>query len=156
VGGGAPSGGRPHLSALAIAPPVRHADRMTPTLNVVGLIVADMPASLAFYRRLGLALPDEADAENHVEAALDGGMRLTWDTHEVVESFDPSYQHSDGAGRIALAFQCDSPADVDRVYSDVVDAGGHGHLPPWDAVWRQRYAVLHDPDGNAVDLYAPL
>jgi hypothetical protein len=29
-------------------------------------------------------------------------------------------------------------------------------LKPWDAFWGQRYAVVHDPDGNGVDLLAPL
>ena len=28
-------------------------------------------------------------------------------------------------------------------------------MKPWDAFWGQRYAVLHDPDGHQVDLYAP-
>ena len=36
------------------------------------------------------------------------------------------------------------------------DAGHVGHLDPWDAVWGQRYATLHDPDGNSVDLFAAL
>ena len=27
---------------------------------------------------------------------------------------------------------------------------------PYDAFWGQRYATVHDPDGNAVDLYAAL
>ena len=31
-------------------------------LSVIGLVVADMAATLAFYRRLGLDLPAEADA----------------------------------------------------------------------------------------------
>jgi uncharacterized glyoxalase superfamily protein PhnB len=33
---------------------------------------------------------------------------------------------------------------------------GHGRKEPWDAFWGQRYAVVADPDGNHVDLYAPL
>jgi hypothetical protein len=37
-----------------------------------------------------------------------------------------------------------------------VAAGSHGYKAPWDAVWGQRYAVIHDPDGNSVDLFAPL
>jgi catechol 2,3-dioxygenase-like lactoylglutathione lyase family enzyme len=34
---------------------------MTPVLDVVGLVVADLPASLAFYRRLGLDIPPDAE-----------------------------------------------------------------------------------------------
>ena len=51
---------------------------------------------------------------------------------------------------------CDSPADVDATYDALVDAGAGRHLAPWDAFWGQRYAVVLDPDGNPVDLFAAL
>ncbi len=35
-------------------------------------------------------------------------------------------------------------------------AGYEGHLAPWDAFWGMRYAVVHDPDGTPVDLFAVL
>jgi uncharacterized glyoxalase superfamily protein PhnB len=57
---------------------------------------------------------------------------------------------------VSLAFLCDSPADVDRLYAELVAAGATGHREPWDAFWGQRYATLRDPDGNGVDLFAPL
>jgi uncharacterized glyoxalase superfamily protein PhnB len=43
---------------------------------------------------------------------------------------------------------------VDARYAELTAAGYEGHLKPFDAFWGQRYAVVHDPDGNAVDLYA--
>ncbi|MBC6470717.1 VOC family protein [Actinomadura alba] len=129
---------------------------MAPTFNLIGMVVTDMGRSLAFYRRLGLEIPPEADEAPHVEVTLPGGLRLAWDTAETVKSFDPSWTPSDGGGRIGLAFLCDDPGEVDRVYADFVKAGYEGHLEPWDAVWGQRYASLLDPDGNGVDLFAPL
>jgi uncharacterized glyoxalase superfamily protein PhnB len=57
---------------------------------------------------------------------------------------------------MSLAFACDGPGDVDATYARLTAAGHEGHLAPWDAVWGMRYAVLHDPDGNSVDLFAPL
>ena len=39
---------------------------------------------------------------------------------------------------------------------ELVAAGHHGELKPWDAFWGQRYACVQDPDGNGVDLFAPL
>ncbi|WP_223848764.1 VOC family protein [Microbacterium hominis] len=50
----------------------------------------------------------------------------------------------------------DSPAEVDAVYAALVAAGHDGHVAPFDAFWGQRYATVLDPDGNAVDLFAPL
>ncbi len=124
--------------------------------NVIGLVVADIGKSLAFYRRLGLDLPAEADAEPHVELALPGGLRLAWDTVETIRSFDPEWTPAQGSPRVGLAFRCAEPAEVDRVYAALVGAGYSGHKEPWDAFWGMRYAVVHDPDGNGVDLFANL
>jgi uncharacterized glyoxalase superfamily protein PhnB len=129
---------------------------MAPSLNLIGLVVADMGRSLAFYRRLGLDIPAAADTEPHVEVTLPGGLRLAWDTVGTIRSFDQDWTPPTGGARVSLAFACDSPAEVDRVYADLVEAGYAGHRPPWDAFWGQRYAIVLDPDGNSVDLFAPL
>lgn len=130
---------------------------MTPRFDLIGLVTADMAASLAFYRRLGLEIPSEADGEPHVEAALPGGLRIAWDTEETVRSFDPGWDPGPrGSGRQGLAFLCDSPAEVDELYARLTEAGHGGHKAPWDAFWGQRYAVVADPDGNSVDLFAGL
>ncbi|WP_227996039.1 VOC family protein [Nocardia australiensis] len=129
---------------------------MTPQLDFIGIVVSDMAASVGFYRRLGLDFPEGAENEQHVEATITGGMRVAFDTEAVVTSFHPDWQPPTSAGRTALAFRCAEPAEVDRVFTELVDAGYHGELKPWDAVWGQRYASIKDPDGNGVDLYAPL
>ncbi|GAA4350455.1 VOC family protein [Angustibacter luteus] len=120
---------------------------------VIELVVSDLAASIAFYRRLGLELPEDGSAP-HVEVELGGGLRLALDTVETIRSFDPGWTPPTGGHRVALAFACDSPADVDVNYRRLTDLGYAGHLAPFDAVWGQRYAVIHDPDGNPVDLFA--
>ncbi|MFF3654618.1 VOC family protein [Streptomyces olivochromogenes] len=130
---------------------------MTPRFAVIGLVASDMAATLAFYRRLGLVFPEGAEDQPHVEAELPGGSRLAIDTEETIRSFHAGWlPPAHGGGRMSLAFVCDGPAEVDSVYEDLVGAGYHGELKPWDAFWGMRYAVVHDPDGNGVDLFAPL
>ncbi|MFI8910032.1 VOC family protein [Streptomyces sp. NPDC053513] len=129
------------------------APRITPRFDLVGLVVSDMAASLAFYRRLGLDVPAGAGSAPHVEAALPGGLRIAWDTEDVIRSFDPGWTRPVG-NRVGLAFRCGAPAEVDAVYEELVTAGYRGHLKPWDAVWGQRYAVVLDPDGGEVSLFA--
>ena len=129
---------------------------MNARLDLIGIVVQDMARSLAFYRRLGLDVPPDAATEGHVETTLPGGLRLAWDTVAVVQSFDPGCTPPTGGHRVGLAFKCDSPAEVDQAYAELTGLGYEGHKEPWDAFWGQRYAMVLDPDGNGVDLFAPL
>jgi catechol 2,3-dioxygenase-like lactoylglutathione lyase family enzyme len=125
-------------------------------LDLVGIVVADMARALTFYRALGVPFPDGSESEDHVEAVLPSGLRLALDTEETVRSFQPGWQAPSGSPRMGLAFLCDSPADVDAAWERLTGMGFHGETAPFDAFWGQRYAILHDPDGNGVDLFAAL
>jgi catechol 2,3-dioxygenase-like lactoylglutathione lyase family enzyme len=127
---------------------------MAGLLNAIGIVASDMPRSLDFYRRLGLDVPETPD-QGHVDIALPNGARLMLDSAAEMQKFMPEWVGQPG-NLVSLAFQCESPAEVDTVYAAVVSAGFHGEKEPWDAFWGQRYAKLHDPDGVPVDLYAPL
>lgn len=128
--------------------------RRVPELNAIGITVADLRRSMQFYRLLGLDLPGDP-AEGHVEVTMANGTRLMFDTEEVVRSFLPDWTRTDG-NQLSLAFECESAADLDAVYARVVAAGFEGEKAPWDAFWGQRYALLGDPDGVRVNLYARL
>jgi catechol 2,3-dioxygenase-like lactoylglutathione lyase family enzyme len=123
-------------------------------LNAIGIVTSDMARSIAFYRLLGLDVPETPD-EGHVDTFLPNGVRFMLDSEETVRSFQPEWTRQTG-NQIALAFECESASEVDEVYARVVQAGFHGEKPPWDAFWGQRYAQLRDPDGVPVDLYASL
>lgn len=124
--------------------------------HFIGMAVTDMATSLAFYRLLGVEVPAEADGQPHVEAQLPGGGLLAWDTVDTVRSFDPNWTPPAGGSRVSLAFECGSPEEVDAWHAKVVAAGHRSYLAPFDAFWGQRYAVVDDPDGNHVDLFAAL
>lgn len=126
---------------------------MSARLDAIGIVTANMSRSLEFYAILGVPVPQPTD--DHAEATLPNGLRLMWDTLELVKQIDPSWQSPVGH-RTGMAFLCDSPADVDATYQKVLDAGFESSLEPWDAFWGQRYAQVCDPDGNKVDLFAPL
>jgi uncharacterized glyoxalase superfamily protein PhnB len=129
---------------------------LAPRADLIGLIVSEMGPAMAFYRRLGIEFHMGSEDDDHAEAMLPGGLRFALDTEASVQSFDPSWTAPTGDHRASLAFLCDSPAEVDRLYEELTAAGYEGHLPPFDAPWLQRYAMVHDPDGNGVDLFAPL
>ena len=123
-----------------------------PSLNAIGIAVSDMQRSIAFYRLLGLDVPD---GEDHVDAFLPNGVRFMLDSEQVIRSFLPEWQRSDG-NQVSLALECASPSEVDEIYARVTEAGFEGEKEPWDAFWGQRYALLGDPDGVRINLYATL
>lgn len=127
-------------------------------LDAVGIVVKDLALSVKFYRLLGAPFAEGAEESEHghAEATLDGGMRLMLDTEEEIKKFDPTWKRAAGSPAGALAFNCDTPSGVDQLYAKALSAGGRAHKEPFDAFWGQRYAQLRDPDGNGVDLYAPL
>jgi catechol 2,3-dioxygenase-like lactoylglutathione lyase family enzyme len=123
-----------------------------PRLDAIGIVVENLDRTREFYRLLGLDLPDDPP---HVEVTLPTGLRLMFDTAASVREFDPGWPG--GVGRtMALAFLCDSPAEVDAVCARVLAAGFEVRKEPWDAFWGQRYAIVLDPDGHPIDLFASL
>lgn len=123
--------------------------------DMIGMVVRDMAAALRFYRLLGLAVPHGVEHEQHVEVITPNGYRLAWDTRELIQMLEPDWVEPVGQ-RMSLAFKCADAAAVDTLYQAVLAAGYAGHKAPWDAFWGQRYAIVIDPDGNHVDLFAPL
>ena len=126
---------------------------MAVKLEQVGIAIVDMAAALRFYRLLGLDIPEGAEAEPHVDFAA-GGIRLAWDTVEILRGVYDEWDEHPTGHRIELAFNCGTPDEVDATYQRLVGQGYRGHKAPWDAFWGQRYAIVEDPDGNLVSLFA--
>jgi uncharacterized glyoxalase superfamily protein PhnB len=124
-------------------------------LTALGITSADIAESVRFYRLLGVEAADPDPASPHHETTLPNGLRVMWDTLELMQQLDPGWEEPHGH-RITLAFECEAPADVDATYRRVLEAGFRGKKEPYDAFWGQRYANVVDPDGNDVALFAPL
>ncbi|ANZ95342.1 glyoxalase [Brochothrix thermosphacta] len=123
-------------------------------LDMVGIIVKDMKASLAFYRALGFSFPDNAEKEAYVEVDQ-GGVRLSFNTEEMVTPLFGELEKPKGQ-RIELAFLCENVQELDRLYDNVIAKGYQGVREPWDAFWGQRYCILENVDGNLISLFVPL
>jgi len=124
-------------------------------MDAIGIVVSDMAKALAFYREVGLDVPASSDGEGHVEVGLPGGLRLMFDSEDEIRSFHPNWTSVRG-GRTHLAFALPDAARLDALHAELVAAGYESELAPFDGFWGQRYAVVLDPDGNGVDLFAPL
>ena len=128
-----------------------------PVLNLVTVIVSDMEASVAFYQRLGVTIPDgdPAWAHMHRTASLPGGAQLDLDSVEFAPKWNKDWP-GPGAGSTVIGFGVDSREKVDTIHTDMTSAGYVSQQPPFDAFWGARYAVLADPDGNPVGIMSPM
>ena len=125
-----------------------------PVIDQLNIVVTDMKASVAFYRRLGVTIPegDGPWSAHHVNVVMPGGLAFDLDSVEFAREWDNGWPGSAG---VVVGFRVASRDDVDRLYADVTGAGYRGQQPPYDAFWGARYAVVEDPDGNAVGIMSP-
>lgn len=127
-----------------------------PKLHTIGIVVKDMPRSIAFYRLLGLPIPEGEEHAPHVEYENESGYSIGFDTEAAVKERDDQWQEPSGSGRVNLQFELETPQHVDETYARVIAAGAGIYMAPWDAFWGQRFARVTDPDENVVSLFADL
>jgi catechol 2,3-dioxygenase-like lactoylglutathione lyase family enzyme len=120
----------------------------------LNLVVRDMDATVAFYRRLGVSIDADPGAP-HVTARFPSGVLVEFDTTEFAAQWDTGWRGGTG-GSTVLGFNVASRDDVDRRYADLTAAGYRAHQPPYDAFWGARYAMVDDPDGNPVGIMSPV
>ncbi len=126
-----------------------------PALTGVNLFVADMQATVKFYRRLGLTVDDSHDwGAHHVQVVMPNGLELEFDSIELTRSYDAGWQGPD-ATKGVMVFSVATREAVDELYDELTTAGYVGHQEPFDAFWGARYGVVEDPDGNNVGLMSP-
>src|SRR5437899_3073016 len=96
---------------------------------MVGLMVRDMAASLTFYRRLGLEVPDGAETQPFVQKRMESGVTIFWDT-VFADRYDPNRQVPMGGYQVMLEFFLADNAAVDAKYAELTGYGYHGRRQP--------------------------
>ena len=129
-----------------------------PVLNQLNIVCKDFDATLAFYRRLGLALPDGVahDGIRHAEVTLDCGLTLELDNQTLARTYNAAWRRAEGGSSTLIGFSLPSREAVDQLYSELTTAGYASRQPPYDAFWGARYAIVADPNGNDVGLMSPI
>ncbi|HLG89245.1 MAG TPA: VOC family protein [Alphaproteobacteria bacterium] len=133
-------------------------------LDQLNLVSGNIEASMAFYRRLGVEIPEErvwrtATGVHHASAAenKDRAIDLDLDSSAFAQIWNRGWKGRDDLrGRVVIGFKLPSQAAVDATYADLTGAGYTGLQPPYDAFWGARYAIVEDPDGIAVGLMSPI
>jgi uncharacterized glyoxalase superfamily protein PhnB len=123
---------------------------------MLNVVVSDMAASLDFYRRLGVAVPEGEEASPHVQLRMPGGFSLELDTPDSVRLWHAGWRADPASVDLVMGFLLASRDAVDELYAELTQAGYAGRQPPFDAFWGARYAIVADPDGNDVGLMSPI
>ena len=135
------------------------ADRVV--LDQLNLVVRDMDETLAFYRRLGVEIPENIvwrtdTGAHHVDLEMPGGFSLDFDSEGLARAYNDGWHARTTAERTLIGFKVETREAVDERYADLVGAGYKGLQPPYDAFWGARYAIVEDPDGRQVGLMSPI
>ena len=116
-------------------------------LGMVVLDVSDLDRSIAFYRLLGLDVPDPRPDRPVTLHVMDSGVSIV-----LIQGFaalvDPGWTRPQGYQQ-ALEFYVGDDAAVDEMWARLTAAGHHGRMAP--ATPTGIYAAMvDDPDGNVV------
>ena len=135
---------------------------MAPTravLSGLNIVAKDMNATLAFYRKLGVDIPDTAvwgtsTGAHHITIPLRTPVTMELDSTSLAGVYNTSYD-ADDVHRTVIGFSLETRDAVDEVFAEMTADGYKGVQTPWDAFWGARYAILEDPEGNHVGIMSP-
>ena len=127
-----------------------------PVLDQINLVVRDMDAVVEFYEQLGLTSETTGAAweRHHRTLSSPHGLDFDIDSTESAVGWNGGWPL--GETGAVIGFRFDSRGAVDEKYGELTAAGYVGQQPPYDAFWGARYAVVADPEGNAVGLMSPM
>lgn len=135
-----------------------------PILHQLNIVCGDVDKSTAFYRRLGVDIPERMiwrtdSGAHHVSAGRgsEGVIDLDLDSTDFAQKWNEAWKGNvDLKGRVVVGFRVASRDEVDAVYREMTETGYRGLAAPRDMFWGARYAIIEDPDGIAVGVMSPI
>ena len=121
--------------------------------DCIGIASKSIEKSIHFYSLLDLEFQKYGD--DHYEANTESGVRIMLDSHKLLKEINPNFSECKNP-TTTMGFKFSTPQEVDQAYKRIIDEKYISIKEPWDAFWGQRYASVVDPDGNQIDLFAPL
>ena len=120
----------------------------------VVLKVTRFEECVRFYRDLCGCEVVGGDAGGPVAYLAYGGQRFALLDAKVAAALLPGGPEAPGSPRVTFAFRAE---DVDADCRPLREAGVRLTIEPRDfAVWGVRSSLCEDPDGNPVEIFAPL
>lgn len=121
-------------------------------IDKVGLSSKNIKDSVKFYKILGFEFKPFEDSDQHIESTNSEGAKLMLDAEELLIELNGEATIPSNAS--AFAIEMKSPEKLDEIFKELENNGYGFEKKPWNAFWGQRYAVVIDPSGYLIDLYA--
>ncbi|TDJ21969.1 MAG: VOC family protein [Gammaproteobacteria bacterium] len=119
---------------------------MKPHITLISLGVADLDASIRFYRD-GLGLPLNDGPDGIAFFATGSTMLALYPRDKLAEDITLTNAEGSGFAGFALAHNVDSPDAVDATLAEAVAAGATLVKPGQNAFWGGYSGYFADPDG---------
>lgn len=119
---------------------------MEQRVSLITLGVQDLPASVAFYTRLGWQPDNDVEAQDVAFFQVPGFVFALWHRDKLAE--DSVVSDSGGWGGVTMAYNVQSPDEVDAVMGEAEAAGAKIARRPAQTFYGGYSGVFIDPDGH--------
>ena len=125
---------------------------MKKAISLIIILTNDMAPMVHFYHDL-LGFEIQEDKGTFVQFRCDGVPFALCHRSEYATHHE-SYNKEPNGQAFRLSFSCEDPLDVDRTYRHLLEKGVQGIQEPLVMPWKQRSALIADPDGNIHEIVA--
>ena len=118
-----------------------------------------MRKSVAFYRLLGFSIeeiPMPEWAPHHASAVTSNGVRIELDSLAFAKQWNPGLDETRLGSATIPFLHVNTRDEIDRIHAQVVAADHKSLTAPEDAFWGASYAIVEDPDGNAIGIMSTI
>ena len=122
---------------------------MSLQLYMIGLTVQNMEASKEFYRRLGLAIPEENPKRPPLMIKMDGEFTMFLSPISI-ESEQTASDEPIQDYRVLFEYYLKSQSAVEAKYAELIGYGYRSYRAPFIYSNGMCFALVNDPDGNTV------
>lgn len=114
----------------------------------INLPVADLPASMAFFKALGFSHNPQTTDDTAATIVISETIMVMLMTHSKFRNFTPKAVCDTGkASEVLLTLSCESRSEVDGLVAKAVASGGSTFDKPEDYGFMYTHSFV-DPDGH--------